>query len=82
MKCEMTNLFLTFVLGALLVFGVWFALQTIFHMHDFRSLQTQAIMDQGNMNRMNLLLNDAAEYSKTHPDIKPILQPFEKPVAH
>ena len=76
MKCEMTNLFLTFVLGVLLVLDVFFAVRTIFHMHDFRSLQVSAIMDQGNMNRMNLLLNDAAEYSKTHPDIKPILQPF------
>jgi hypothetical protein len=82
MKCEMTNLFLTFVLGALVLLGVVFALQVIFHTREFRSLQVNAIMDQGNINRMNLLLNDAAEYSKTHPDIKPILQPFEKPVAH
>jgi hypothetical protein len=82
MKCEMTNLFLTFVLGALVLLGVVFALQTIFHSRDFRSLQAQAIMVQGNVNRMNLLLNDAAEYSKTHPDLKPVLQPFEKPAAH
>ena len=35
------------------------------------------------MNRLNLLLNEAVIYGKTHPDINRVLQPFEaKPATH
>ena len=54
-----------------------FALQTIFRTREFRTLQIQAITCQSNLNRLNLLLNDAVNYSKTHPDINRILQPLK-----
>ena len=83
MKCEITNTVLTFVLGALLVSGVIFALQAVNRTIETRSLQIQVVGSQRNLNILNLLLNDAVQYGKTHPDISPIIQPFEvKPAAH
>ena len=83
MKCEITNTILTFVLGVLLVFGVIVALQAVNRTIETRSLQMQLVGSQRSINALNLLLNDAAQYGKTHPDINPVLQPFEtKPVTH
>jgi ABC-type transporter Mla subunit MlaD len=82
MKCETTNTVLTLVLALLVVAGVIFALQSIFRTREFRTLQSQIIARQTNLNRLNLLLNEAIFYGKTHPDINRIVQPFEaKPVA-
>ncbi len=82
MKCETTNTVLTLALALLVVAGVIFALQSIFRTREFRTLQSQIIARQTNLNRLNLLLNEAIVYSKTHPDINRIVQPFEaKPVA-
>ena len=77
MKSETTNTVLTFVLAVLVLAGVLFALQTIFRTREFRTLQAQTIACQSNMNRLNLLLNEAVIYGKTHPDINRVLQPFE-----
>ena len=83
MKYETTNAILTFVLGVLVVLGVVFALKTINQTREVRLLQQQVVNAQRSVNLLNLLLNDAAQYGKTHPDINPILQPFEtKPAAH
>lgn len=83
MKCDTTNCILTFVLGVLVVLGVVFALKTINHTREVRLLQAQVANAQRSVNILNLLLNDAALYGKTHPDINPIIQPFEtKPAAH
>lgn len=82
MKCETFNTILTYVLGAVVVLGVIFALRTIFHTRELRSLQAQTLNCQVNLNRVNLTLNAASQYGKTHPDIERILQPFEpKPAA-
>lgn len=82
MKCETTNTVLTLILALLVMAGVVFALQSIFRTREFRTLQSQVIARQTNMNRLNLVLNEAMVYGKTHPDINRILQPFEaKPVA-
>ncbi len=82
MKCETTNTVLTLVLAVLVVAGVIFALQSIFRTREFRTLQSQIIARQTNLNRLNLLLNEAIVYGKTHPDINRIVQPFEaKPAA-
>jgi ABC-type transporter Mla subunit MlaD len=82
MKCETTNTVLTLVLAVLVVAGVIFALQSIFRTREFRTLQSQIIARQTNLNRLNLLLNESIVYGKTHPDINRIVQPFEaKPVA-
>ncbi|MGB7767982.1 MAG: hypothetical protein WBN22_03910 [Verrucomicrobiia bacterium] len=83
MKSDTTNTVLTWVLAVLVLAGVLFALQTIFRTREFRTLQAQTIACQSTMNRLNLVLNEALQYGKTHPDIDHVLQPFEsKPAAH
>jgi len=83
MKSGTTNTVLTVVLAVLVLSGVLFALQTIFRARELRTLQAQTFACQSNMNHLNLLLNEAIQYGKAHPDINPILQPFEaKPAAH
>jgi len=79
MKCEVLNTVLTFLLGVSVVFGVLFALRTVFHTRELRTLQAQMLSCQVNVNRLNLTLNAAAQYGKTHPDIEHIIQPFEPP---
>ena len=82
MKCETFNTVLTFLLGVSVLLGVIFALRTVFHTRELRSLQAQMLSCQVNVNRLNLTLNAASQYAKTHPDIQHILQPFEpKPAA-
>ena len=76
MKCDTTNTILTLLLALLVLAGVLFALQSIFRQREFRNLQAQVIARQTNMNRLNLLLNEALVYGKTHPDVNRILQPF------
>jgi len=83
MKSETTNTVLTFVLGVLVLAGVLFALQSIFRSRELRNLQAQTIACQSNMNRLNMLMNEAVVYGKVHPDINRVLQPFEaKPATH
>jgi len=82
MKSGITNTVLTLILAVLLLCDVWFALRTIIVTRELRTLQAQVIARQTNMNRLNLLLNEAVIYGKTHPDINRVIQPFEtKPVA-
>jgi ABC-type transporter Mla subunit MlaD len=82
MKCETTHTILTLLLALLVLAGVLFALQSIFRTREFRTLQSQVIARQTNLNRLNALLNEAIVYGKTHPDINRIIQPFEaKPVV-
>jgi len=76
MKCETTNTVLTFVLGALTLLSVIFALQTIFRTREMRSLQ-MAIPEKNYMMTVQLLYNDATEYSKTHPEMNRFLQPIQ-----
>ena len=82
MKCDTTNTVLTWVLAVLVLAGVLFALKTIMRTRELRAMQSQALACQGNMNRLNLLLNESVLYGRTHPDINHVLQPFEaKPVV-
>ena len=76
MKCETTDAILKFVLVALVVLAVIFALQTIFRTRELRSLTQQATMDQNNLIRMQTLYNDALAYSQKNPspDLTRILQ--------
>ncbi|MGA9777759.1 MAG: hypothetical protein ACLPRE_12255 [Limisphaerales bacterium] len=77
MKSEATNTVLTFVLAVLVLASVLFALQSIFRSRALRSLQSQTFACQSNLNRLNLLMQDAVNYGKVHPDINRVLQPFE-----
>ena len=83
MKSGTINTVLAFVLAAVVLAGVLFVLQTIFREREFRSLQVQILERNNNLNRAGALLGEAEQYSTNHPDIKPILRPFEaKPTTH
>jgi len=83
MKSGTSNTILTVVLAALLLCDVVFALRTIILTRELHTLQSQVISRQTSMNRLNLLLNEAIIYGKTHPDINRVIQPFEaQPVVH
>ena len=67
MKCETMNLALTFVLGAFVVLGVIFALQTIFRTREIRSLQIQMTNINANYMRLQALANDVNAYNQKTP---------------
>ncbi len=77
MKYEITNTVLTFILGALVLLGVIFALKTINRTRELRLLTSQAVTANTGLIREQAFFNDCLEYGKTHPDINHILQPFE-----
>jgi hypothetical protein len=80
MKYETTNTILTFVLGALALLSVIFALQTILRTRELRLLQ-MAIPEKNYMMTVQALANETFEYSKTHPDINRILKPVQSKPA-
>jgi hypothetical protein len=61
------NSVLTFVLGAFVVLGVIFALQTIFRTREIRSLQIQAANINANYMRLQALANDVNAYNQKTP---------------
>ena len=68
MKCETMNSVLTFVLGAFVVLGVIFALQTIFRTREIRSLQVQITGINANYMRLQALANDVNAYNQKTPN--------------
>jgi len=76
MKCETTNTVLTFVLGALALLGVIFALQTIFRTREFNTLSAQANAANTAFMRLQALANDATAYNQRspNPELARILQ--------
>jgi len=76
MKCETMNSVLTFVLGAFVVLGVIFALQTIIRTREFRSLQIQMASINANYMRLQALAGDVNAYNQKTPnaDLTRILQ--------
>ena len=67
MKCETINSVLTFVLGAFVVLGVIFALQTIFRTREIRSLQVQAANINANYMRLQALAGEINAYNQKTP---------------
>jgi hypothetical protein len=69
------NSVLTFVLGAFVVLGVIFALQTIFRTREIRSLQIQNANINANYMRLQALANDVNAYNQKtpSPELKHIL---------
>ena len=67
MKCETMNSALTFVLGAFVVLGVIFALQTIVGTREIRSLQVQMTNINANYMRLQALANDVNAYNQKYP---------------
>ena len=76
MKCETMNSVLTFVLGAFVVLGVWFAVRTINQTRELRSLQIQAANINANYMRLQALASDVNAYNQKNPsaDLTRILQ--------
>ena len=71
MKCDTTNAVLTFVLGALILLDVIFALQTINYTREFRSLQFQALRDQAMMaqlQQLDAVAKEAVAYNQKNPN--------------
>jgi hypothetical protein len=76
MKCETTDTILKFVLTALVILAVIFALQTIFRTRELRSLSAQATAANNSLLRVQALYNDTLVYSQKNPspDLTHILQ--------
>lgn len=80
----MTHCVLRFVLAALVILAVVFALQTIFRTRELRSLSVQATMANNNLLRIQSLYNDTLAYSQKNPspDLTHMLQELQvKPAA-
>jgi hypothetical protein len=45
-------------------------------LHKLRRLQPEVMAANNARNILQLLLNDSIEYSKTHPEMKTVLQPY------
>jgi hypothetical protein len=76
MKCETINSVLTFVLGAFVVLGVIFSLQTIFRTREIRALQIQMTNINANYLRLQTLANEVSAYNQKaqNADLTRILQ--------
>jgi len=87
MKCETTNSILTFVLGALVLLGVLFALQTFFLTRELRQLGVRAAANNNALAQMQgsaqALFNDVTAYNKKNPspELTKLLEPPAKPAA-
>ena len=73
MKCETMSSVLTFVLGALIVLGVIFAVRTINHTRELRSLQIQAANINANYMRLRALAEDVNTYNQNQKPPSPEL---------
>jgi hypothetical protein len=76
MKCETINSIMTFVLGAFVVLGVVFALQSMFGQRDLRRLQIEATLDNSYRMTIESIANDTIAYAEKNPnpDLLRILQ--------
>jgi hypothetical protein len=65
MKCDTLNTVLTFVLGAFVVLGVIFALQTIFRTRSIRTLQSNVTTINAYYMRLQVLANEVNAYNQS-----------------
>jgi hypothetical protein len=79
MKNDNITTALNLVLAVSVIFGVVFALQTVFRTREFRTLQFQASQANAYRVAVESLANDAYAYSlkNPNPDIQRILQPAQ-----
>jgi len=86
MKNDSTTTFLNFVLAALVLLGVVFALFNIWRVHKLRQVQPQAQLQaqafQQDSLKMQALLNDTIVYNNTakSPELTQLLQILQTPV--
>jgi hypothetical protein len=81
MKNDSTTTFLNFVLAALVILGVLFALLSIYRVRDQRQDQTQLQNFQVAATKAQGLLNDAILYNSTakNPEMAAIIQSVTGP---
>ena len=84
MKCETLNGILTFVLGVLVVLGVYFALRVTTLTHETRALQNQALRDNTILMQSQQLYNDVQVYNQKYqrPELTYILQSVQAKATH
>lgn len=85
MKSDLVVSALIFVLGALAVLGVVFALQTIFLTREFRALSTQAGIANNSLLQAQQLAHDVEVYNQKNPspELTRVLQSIQaKTAAH
>ena len=68
MKNESLNGTLTFVLGALVILGVFFALKVVFITHETHQLQAQASEANVAIIRTQAVFNEAQAYNQRYRD--------------
>jgi biopolymer transport protein ExbB/TolQ len=84
MKSDTLTTVLNFVLAALVLLGVVFALLTIIRVREYRALSLQANFANNALMRLQSLANDTAAYNQTKqdPGIARLLQSIQnKPAA-
>jgi hypothetical protein len=85
MKNDTTTTILNFVLAALVILGVVFALLTMNRTRELRQLSLNATTANSALMRAQALANDATAFnaSAKNPDLTRILQSIQpKPAAH
>lgn len=85
MKNDTTTTVLNFVLAALVIFGVVFALLTMNRTRELRQLSLSATAANNALLRAQSLANDASAFnaSAKNPELTRILQSIQaKPAAH
>jgi hypothetical protein len=83
MKSDTTTTVLNFILAALVILGVVFALLSITRTREFRSLTANATIDNSALMRAQGLANDTAAYNATakSPELARILQSVQPKTA-
>jgi hypothetical protein len=83
MKSDTTNIVLNFILAALVILGVVFALMTITRQRELRQLSTNATLANAALMRAQGLANDAAAFniSAKNPELTRILESIQPKAA-
>lgn len=76
MKKSFSSTILWFLVGASALISVWLCYTQIKYTREIRALQRQVLVVNQENNRLKGLLTDLVAYSKTSPDIEPLLRPF------
>ena len=80
-----SNLVLAIMVGALLCLSLlvaWLSVRHHFSLKEYEKLQGQYLRLNTTLRAAQSLAAQCVQYSKQHPDINPILEPFLKPVTN
>jgi len=78
---QLTSMLVVLLLLSTLV-SVGLIIKYNFAFHKLKRLQPELVSANNARNIIQALLNDSVEYSKAHPDLKPVLQPYISAPAH